>query len=278
MKKGVDRLNQGQDRQERLAILNWLSSFDHTAQQNDILTRRETGTGRWLLESPEFMSWKSTKGETLFCPGIPGAGKTILSSIVVETLTTEFQGDPSVCVAHVYFNYQEQENQTVDQVFTNLLRQLVAGQSDIPATVDSLYKRHLEKGSKLTFEEVCGLFCSFSSLYSRVFVIVDALDECPSRCGRRNIVLTELMMLQSTLSANIMCTSRPIPDIKAWFPKAMSIKVRASEHDVRKYLDGQFGRLPGFVARSPELQEQIKEQIVQVVDGMYVAPGFLGEI
>ncbi|UPK94959.1 hypothetical protein LCI18_005894 [Fusarium solani-melongenae] len=135
VKKGVDRLNQCQDRQERLAILNWLSSFDHTAQQNDISARRQAGTGLWLLQSPEFASWRSTKGQTLFCPGIPGAGKTVLSSIVVEELMKQFQNDTSVCVAYIYFNYQQQEIQTIDQVFGSLLRQLVAHQSNIPVAV-----------------------------------------------------------------------------------------------------------------------------------------------
>ncbi|KAI8658210.1 NACHT domain-containing protein [Fusarium keratoplasticum] len=270
VKKGVDRLNEGQDRQERLNTLNWLSSFDHMAQQNDISARREAGTGLWLLESREFVSWKSSKGKTLYCPGIPGAGKTILSSVVVEELTKRFQDDSNVCVAHVYFNYQQQENQTIDQVFGNLLRQLVAGQSHIPDAVQDVYKEHSKRGSKLKFEEISKILHSLSALYSRVFIIVDALDECPSRDGRRNILLSEIMKLQTALSANVLCTSRPIPDIETWFPKAVSIKVRASEHDVRKYLDGQIGRLPGFVARSPELQEQVKKQIVQVVDGMFL--------
>ncbi|KAM0424178.1 hypothetical protein ACHAPT_010547 [Fusarium lateritium] len=268
VKKGVDRLNQCQDHQERLDILNWLSSVDHMAQQNDISARKQAGTGAWLLESPEFASWKSTKGETLFCPGIPGAGKTILSSIVVEELTKQFEDDSTVCVAYVYFNYQQQDNQTIERVFANLLRQLVAGRSDIPAAVGDLYMKHLKRASKPTFEEIRKLLRSFSSLYSRVFVIVDALDECPSRDGRRNTLLAEIMKLQTALLANVMCTSRPIPEIEAWFPHAVSIKVRASEHDVRKYLDGQLGCLPGFVARNPKLQRQVKNQIVKVVNGM----------
>ncbi|RSL70100.1 hypothetical protein CEP53_002017 [Fusarium sp. AF-6] len=239
-------------------LLNQLSSsFDHTAQQNDVSARRQAGTGVWLLESPEFTSWKSYKGKTLYCPGIPGAGKTILSSIVVDELEKQFQDDLN-------------ENQTVDQVFGNLLRQLVAGQSDIPQAVQKAYEKHSKEGSKLKFEDISKLLHGLSALYSRVFIIIDALDECPSRAGRRNMLLSEVMKLQTALSASVLCTSRPIPNIEAWFPAAVSIKVRASEHDVRKYLDGQIERLPGFVARSPELQEQVKKQIVQVVDGMFL--------
>ncbi|KAJ4312000.1 hypothetical protein N0V84_010155 [Fusarium piperis] len=270
MKGSVDRMKLRQDDQDRLAILNWLSSFDHMAQQSDISSRKQAGTGGWLLDSPEYTSWKSTKGKTLLCLGIPGAGKTILSSIVVEELMNQFQHESNVCVSYVYFNHHQQENQTAIHVFSNLLRQLVAGRSGIPAHVEHLYRQHSKGGSQPTLEQVRNLLRGFSSLYSRVFIIVDAIDECPTRDGRRNTLLTQLMKLQDALSANFMYTSRPIPEIEARFPKIVPIRVRASEHDVQKYLDGQMGRLPGFVSRSPKLQEQIKKQIALAVGGMFL--------
>jgi len=66
-------------RRERQDILDWLRPVDYTSQQNDFITRRQQGTGQWLLCSPEFQEWKSIQGQTLFCPGIPGdGGKTII--------------------------------------------------------------------------------------------------------------------------------------------------------------------------------------------------------
>jgi hypothetical protein len=45
-------------------------------------------TGRsgavWLLDSDEFQKWLKQSGQTMFCPGILGVGKTILASIVVD--------------------------------------------------------------------------------------------------------------------------------------------------------------------------------------------------
>src|SRR6267154_535868 len=98
-KDGVERLHERQDAQERQqetrerqreheTILNWLTPIDYVSQQNDFITRRQKGTGTWLLDSIEYQSWRERKKQTLFCPGIPGAGKTILTSIVVEELTT----------------------------------------------------------------------------------------------------------------------------------------------------------------------------------------------
>ncbi|KFY00471.1 hypothetical protein O988_03292, partial [Pseudogymnoascus sp. VKM F-3808] len=101
-KLAVDRLNERQNdrehREERETMLDWLSAIDYAPKQNDLIRRRQAGTGRWLLESTEFKELVTTS-KTLFCPGIPGAGKTILTSIVVEELATRFPNDASIGIA-----------------------------------------------------------------------------------------------------------------------------------------------------------------------------------
>src|ERR1700686_5109446 len=84
------------DRNEYLNILNWLTKIDYGPQQSDFLGRREAGTGQWLLDSGKFQAWVENKKQTLFCPGIPGAGKTILTSIVVDQLMTRFENDKTI--------------------------------------------------------------------------------------------------------------------------------------------------------------------------------------
>ena len=66
------RLNQNQ--QEREAVLEWLSPLNFAPQQSNLSSRRQEGTGLWLLESQEFKGWKSKDGESLVCQGMPGAG------------------------------------------------------------------------------------------------------------------------------------------------------------------------------------------------------------
>jgi hypothetical protein len=48
-------------------------------------------------------AWVETDKRTLFCPGIPGAGKTILTLIVVEELFTRFENDGSIGIAYLYY-------------------------------------------------------------------------------------------------------------------------------------------------------------------------------
>jgi len=50
------------------------------------------------------------------------------------------------------------------------------------------------------------------------------------------------------------------------------LKIHASVEDVKRYLDGHMSRLPSFVSRNPDLQEELKAEIIKAVDGMYVPP------
>ena len=55
---------------EERDLLQWLSPLDFSSKQSDALSRRQEGTGRWLLESNEFHSWLETAGRVLWCPGM----------------------------------------------------------------------------------------------------------------------------------------------------------------------------------------------------------------
>ena len=54
------------------------------------------------------------------------------------------------------------------------------------------------------------------------------------------------------------------------FKEAISLEIRASNEDVRKYLNSHMLQLPSCVLKSRDLQEKVKTEIVQTVDGMYV--------
>ncbi|KAL8976584.1 MAG: hypothetical protein Q9205_007435 [Flavoplaca limonia] len=72
--------------QEYREVTTWLSPVNFWARQQDIINNRTKDTGTWLLESSEYRSWRVGSGNILWCHGIPGAGKTVLASVVVEDL------------------------------------------------------------------------------------------------------------------------------------------------------------------------------------------------
>lgn len=212
----------------------------------------------------------------LFCPGIPGAGKTILTAIVVNDLQNKFQHDASIGIAYIYFNFRKQEN--VEDVLASLLKQLIQGQSSLPDSVRAVYSFHRNKQTRPTFDEILKVLQSVAATYRRLFIIVDALDECQVSNGYRTKFLSEIFILQAKCGANIFATSRFIPQIIENFKGSLSIEIRARSDDVQRYLDGHMSQLPSFVVDNLELQKEIKTKIIKVVDGMCVSSYFLSEL
>lgn len=266
----VQRINSALDREDDQKILDWLTPINYGPLQSDYIRRRQEGTGEWLLNSTLFKAWVATEKKTLFCPGIPGAGKTILTSIVVNNLMAPFNKDLNVGIGYIYCNFNRSNEQDIYHLLASLLKQLAEASTPLPQAVKDLYQLHYESHTKPSPEEISTTLRSVAATYSRVFVIIDALDECQSHNCRAKL-LSELFKLQSSHSINIFATSRHITDIIDQFKgKSESLEIRASDQDVERYLGKNMDRLRPFVQQNQELQREIKTGIAKAAGGMYV--------
>jgi hypothetical protein len=132
--------------------------------------------------------------------------------------------------------------------------------------VKALYDKHKDERTQPLFEKISRTLQSVAALYSRVFIVVDALDECQVSEGCRTRFLTEIFNLQSQSRANVFTTSRSIPDITERFKGSTTLEIRAHDEDVRQYLDNRISQ-----SGQKLLQihcEKIKTEITKAVDGM----------
>ncbi|KAH8596532.1 hypothetical protein B0O99DRAFT_593347 [Bisporella sp. PMI_857] len=217
IQSSVDQSTSWQKSKEDQAILDWLSPIDYTSQQHDFIRRRQSGTGQWLLDAVEYQEWVGVKKKTLFCPGIPGAGKTILTSIVIDDLSTRFANERNVGLAYVYCNFKRQDEQRIDDLLANLLKQLSQGTVSLLDNIRSLYDHHSKKRSRPAKDEILRILRHAASTFSRVFVIIDALDECQVSDGCRTELLSELFDFQAKCQANLFATSRFLPEVNKTF-------------------------------------------------------------
>ena len=257
-----------QEDQERLAILDWLTPVDYGYQQSDFLNRRQEGTGEWLVRSHQYLGWLTAKGQTLFCPGIPGAGKTILTATVIDDITTRFCTDPNIGVAYLYCNFQRKDKQQVHDLLASLVKQLSLPATSQLEAVKGIYYQHTRSRTRPSVTEVSQLLKSVAMQYSTVYIIVDGLDECQVENGCRSSLISELFGIQESCASNLFATSRFIPEITEEFEGRTTLEIMASEQDVRRYVDGHISNLPPFVRRDLSLQEEITASIVQAVKGM----------
>lgn len=254
-------------------ILGWLTSVDYTPQQHDFINRRQAGTGLWLLGSPEFQKWLQGENETLFCPGISGAGKTIITSIVVDELTTRSGNDDSIGVAYIYCNFWRRDQQRTEGLLASLLKQLAQRRSSLPKNMKSLYDKHKKNRTRPSIDEVSRALHSIAALYSQVFIIIDALDESPSEYRHKFLGAMYKLQQEGQVHLNIFATSCPeiVPHFAEHFERYELKEIRSADDDILAFINDRLAtirrpRLSDF----PDIQDPIRRQVVKAADGMYV--------
>ncbi|KAF1953955.1 hypothetical protein CC80DRAFT_476890 [Byssothecium circinans] len=269
IQSGVDKIQQDQADAKHGKMVEWISPTDYPAQQSDIIGRRQEGTGQWFLDAPEFTRWLDEPKGTLFCPGIPGAGKTIVAAIAIDHLLKSVQAS-SFGVAYVYCNYKAQEEQDASNMLAAIVKQLVQARPPIAEPVERLHKQHADQGTKPSLEEIFSTLQDVLAKYSTVYIVVDALDECRDSDGTRRRFLAKLRDLQTGQDVRLMATARLIPEIEDEFREAARLEVRASNEDVKRFVAGQMYRLPKCIQCDPALQGTIQGKFAEAVDGMFL--------
>ncbi|KAJ7239382.1 hypothetical protein B0H12DRAFT_1136112, partial [Mycena haematopus] len=255
---------------EHNEISEWLTSLNFFQRQSDIFSVRQSGTGEWLLSDPQFKDWESNSGKSLWCRGMPGGGKTVLSSVVVNHLEAHLRTD-LIGVACIYLNHKETGAHTVANLIASLCKQLLVDKP-IPSTVSDMYLRHFSRGTRPSLDEILEALRSIMAKYDKIYFVVDALDEYPE--DERNVLLEYLSTI--TLGPpiiNLLMTSRPNITLTPFFSDVILLEIRAVDDDIRQYVETHIkksSRLSRHVQSRPELRDEISSKIIKNVQGMFM--------
>ncbi|WYZ35404.1 hypothetical protein EsH8_X_000051 [Colletotrichum jinshuiense] len=259
-------------RQETEKILCWISSTSFRSKQADVLQSVQPGTGKWFLEAKEYRDWLSGNVNLLWCPGIPGAGKTRLASLVIDALETHLDCSNSL-LAYVYCDNNNRESQTQSAIVSSLLEYILQRTSHphLPEVVRSLYAKHAQKGTRPTTKQLSEVFTKLFSSCNNVFIVIDALDECASS----DMVALELVSALQALGDNVrlLLTSRTSTNFEGFFKDAVRIEITAKDEDVRLYLERRIpkhSRLAKHIRADPKLQDDIITSIAESAQGMFL--------
>ncbi|CCT65374.1 related to ankyrin [Fusarium fujikuroi IMI 58289] len=265
---GVKHLKRSIAEQE---VLEWLSDEDFGAYQFDERSKKAPGTCQWFFNSPEYQSWTQNKSQVLFCPGIAGAGKSVLASAVIENLHARFQPNSSTAIVHIYCRYNRVDQQTFDELWASILRQLCERLSPLPECITQVYNQYKPQRVKPPRERSLSVLKSVSSLFSKVFLVVDALDEwrAEDHAGLYSLP-GELLFLHRKLSINLLATSRPLPLITNHFSNYPSLSIIAQQEDIDAYVDNFGWPESSCIGKIPGLRNMVKEIMSRLVKGMFL--------
>jgi hypothetical protein len=161
----------------------------------------------------------------------------------------------------------------LSDILGSLLQQLLRRGEHMSNGISALHERCNDGKRRPTSGELSSLLRSESRFFQKFFIIIDALDECPSVDDTKSKFLLEIQKLLPT--PQLLVTSRPhLKSVVAHFlPDAIRLEIRAHDEDIRKYLDEQVKKkdcLSLLVEDRPALRETIKNKITEKAKGMLV--------
>ncbi|PWY71403.1 hypothetical protein BO83DRAFT_379245 [Aspergillus eucalypticola CBS 122712] len=162
----------------------WLNSADIASDQDTFTSvrSRNTQAGIWILRHQLYCSWKERKAQPmLWVNGIPGAGKTILASIMVEDCLKSYE-----YTAWFYFRNGDAQRSSFLNLASSLISQLLEHNSDL---LPYVFEEMCRKGKRSFSSEILAkeLLEVILRNSGHVCIILDGLDEC-SRMERKKIL------------------------------------------------------------------------------------------
>ncbi|PSN60762.1 hypothetical protein BS50DRAFT_639822 [Corynespora cassiicola Philippines] len=267
-----------EERKEKSAFLSWVSCIDFEKTHQDTYAKKHEQTCRWLIGEPEYQEWyNSPVSSLLWCYGKPGIGKSVLASSVLEHITTEneLREDTAICFA--YYNYRDSQLSEISQIIAALIKQLCRRRNQIPSDLLQVKQKALPASLVGTQE----IFVSLVEGLSQVYVVFDALDECPEQ-ERQDILgfITSLVTVQIPGRIKVFVTSRKEMDIVAAFQEKQIPTIQISAENVatdienftrsqvEKLRKGEHGKM--LYITNDDLKERIIQTLSTKADGMFL--------
>jgi hypothetical protein len=277
-------LHDNLEKSNRKEILNWVSAVPYKQHHENTRTGRLPGSGTWLLSHETFLTWKfAPNSSILWLSGIPGSGKTVLASLVIDDLLAQDTVRRNVdAVVYFYCAHDPSMPARSDQV--EVLRSTVL-QMACPTSGGPVREEVIEKynhanqdgfgGAKLNLDAATELLVELTKAYGTVSIVVDALDEVdPEIVGDLLGKLKEIVIRCPSV-IKMFLTSRIDSNIETYLSDAARISIGAinNQKDIRDFVKFEVEErlkhkrlLKGVL--DADLKEELAEKLIGGAQGM----------
>lgn len=228
------------------------------------------GTGMWLLNRADYAQWKAGSTHALWLYGIPGCGKTILSSAVIEDLQSS--RSRRAVVLYFYFDFNDSSKQTFEKMIRSLIFQLYQQNEASRKDVEQLMSSCSNGNEQPKTQKLASMLQRLTDAAGGAHIVLDALDECTSRKDL-------LSWLGSpTVRQRCLLTSRKEQDIESSLikmePTVEIIPIEQSpiDEDIRAVVQHTISNDEDLSRwkKMPEIRDLIENKLMEKAKGMPV--------
>ena len=271
------------DQEERLGkICSWLSAPDPSTNYHKAHKQRQAETGLWLLESAKFAKWKESVASRLWLYGIPGCGKTILSSTIIEHLLQHCHDDIRMVTAYFFFDFNDAQKQNPELMLRSLLCQLLRRSVMIPKGVDALFSSCENGQRKPSLYALLDVTRQVAQEFVHVYIALDALDECTQRQGLMDVL--ETVAAWQLGNVHLLMTSRKERDIESsldsYVKDTICLQRDVVDRDIQRYMQQRLtdDKTLAKWNKHAAVRQKIEAALMRGARGMYVFKHFFVEL
>jgi Cdc6-like AAA superfamily ATPase len=175
--------------EHREKIHQWLAAPDPSSNHVNALGKRRAPTGLWFIGGSKFGDWEKSPNSFLWLYGIPGCGKTVLTSTTIEAVLehcnlsvgTAPNPPPTWAVVYFYFDFSHTQKRNHEKMIRSLIKQLSQQLQHTSEQLESLFSACTNGNRQPTIEALRSSLKQMIEEFNQVFIILDALDECDDR-------------------------------------------------------------------------------------------------
>ncbi|CCD48783.1 hypothetical protein BofuT4_P034250.1 [Botrytis cinerea T4] len=165
------------DRQRR--IISQMATVDCRNKHRRLQNIRHHGTGSWLASVADYRNWRTqNKSSIVSCYGIPGSGKSVLVSSLIDGFKMEFAAD--IAVSYYYCDYADKRTLSPSGLFSFISQNLFRDMNEIPeALIAILEADYPDETTSPSLDQIVALLIKAIDELSSVVMFIDGLDELP---------------------------------------------------------------------------------------------------
>ncbi|PBK65274.1 hypothetical protein ARMSODRAFT_961280 [Armillaria solidipes] len=255
-------------------VAKWLEPLNSRAKLQEVCGRRQPETCDWLPSHDLFVSWCESTGSFLWLNGIR-------DSSVIDYLERNLKRAGENIVLFAFADFQDARSTDVVVLLRTLLAQLLdhckpedfVEDPDFAELEKTMQRHHADRPKFLQY--IVELLGRASAPWKRVFIVLDALDEC-TRENRGECIAAIHKLASGGSKISVLVTSRGEQDIVDILDSVPTISLvdetERVKNDIQRFIKEKMKTRPALARLREPVRTHISLTLLDKANGMQVLP------